>query len=41
MVQNICNKIIMCGPCTEKNYNKLEEIRERKNVHKVHNSISL
>jgi hypothetical protein len=40
VVQNICNKIIMCGSCTEKNYNKIEETCKKK-VHKVHNSISL
>ena len=31
----------MCGSCTEKNYNKTEETRERKSVHKVHNSVFL
>jgi len=41
VVQNTYNKIIICGPATEKNYSKIEETCERKNIHKVHNSISL
>ena len=41
MVQNTYNKIIICGSATEKNYSKIEETYERKNVLKVHNSMSL